>query len=206
MKLTRPTALLIVTLAAVLAAFSVPASAKITPNGVSQGELVELLNDLVDASYKNTCRHVGALTDNGSGTGVGFTSGTIGVMINGVPYYKAPATTAFSGTAITGHATKFKVMPVVLGVNSSGTISFTQGTAGTGTTKALAQAASVMPAMASGVIPFGVCIVTVNPPLAGQSALVFTPGTTSTGTSEIFALVGGSSSTPSMSPVTDSGL
>ena len=198
---------LIVALVAMLA--TAPATAKITPNGVSQGELVELLNDLINATQRNRAVVVASATD-GGGASVSLSRGTMAVLIGNNLVYKAPAVVDIgTGTPgnVVGSTSKYTAANYVVGINASGTASVTKGTNGTGTTAVLARAAAVLPTLASGVAPVGCVTVTVDPRAAG--AMTWTAGTSLTTTSEIMAIVGGYDAgvaIPSLSPTQDSGL
>lgn len=178
----------------------------IVPNGLGNaGPMYDLLNDIVESLNRDRCTMLATITlDDAAGTGV--KTGTIGVLISNVPFYKAGGTTTVVGGGnVVGSTTLYSVAAYVLGMTSGGTLSFTRSAVATGATKALAQAGVVLPTLTAGVVPVAAVVVTVDP---HANAATWTAGTSLTTTSEIMALIGsydGGDNIPSFTPVRDSG-
>lgn len=178
----------------------------IVPNGLGNaGPMYDLLNDIVESLNRDRCTMLAAITlDDAAGTGV--KTGTIGVLINNVPFYKAGGITTVVGWGnVVGSTTLYSVAAYVLGMTGDGTLSFTRSVVSTGASKALAQAGVILPTLTAGVVPVAAVVVTVDP---HASAATWTAGTSLTTTSEIMALVGsydGGDNIPSFTPVRDSG-
>ena len=188
-----------------LLAVALPANAADYLSGKTQSypALFKFETAVMNAINRDRCTFLDSIVTDSSVAGTGVVTGTVGVLISNVPYFKAGAvTTAVSGGNVVGSTTLYSCAAYILGMNSSGTFSFTRSAVATGTTKALAQAGIALPALTAGVAPVAAVIVTVDPRAAG--AMTWTAGTSLTTTSEVLALVGGYLADPiSLNPVNE---